>query len=139
MRLEPLLTVNLQLKQPELTVDCQNPHSYGMLQLRIGDPSMPITCTVTAQPGFDDTVTISISPPGVFGWSPADQPCAVQSTVERSFFFGPAGGTRTSSFTVTCRAEVFPWVTLEMSHQAGSGMWPQTVSVGFSVSARQYY
>jgi len=129
MRLEPVWPLNLRLKQPELSVACDSPYE---MPLTVGQPSAPISCQVTAQPGFDDTVSVFKSPNNE--WRAAKPPCDIQPSVP-SLTFGPAGGTQQLSFTITCSAEIYdPWFLVRFEAATGYA-GPQFVDVSSAIRA----
>lgn len=128
MRLEPMRHFNLQLKQPELKVECDAP---TRLDTTVNQPSARISCQVSVAAGFDDTVKAVSSFNNSWQY-PAPAPCDVQPSVPW-LTFGDEAGTQNLTFTVTCSAEANnAWYLVRF--EAGTGD-PQFVDIGFRVNA----
>jgi hypothetical protein len=127
-RLEPMWPINLRFKQPDLNVACDAPPE---LVTSVNQQSSPVSCQVTAPPGFDDTVSAFSSPNNA--WGAVKSPCDIQPSVT-SLTFGPAGGTQELSFTVTCTSETYDSSFL-VRFQSGTGNPAQFVDISISVRA----
>lgn len=100
VRLEPAWFLNLELRQPAISVHCDLPE--GPLQVIVNQPSEPIRCQVTAEAGFNDSVKFFATQTFLTPWVPA-VPCLLEPNAP-VLYFGAAAGKQPISYTVTCSA-----------------------------------